>query len=196
VPDRVEDLAARHDPAGLRREQRQHLPLARRQRDLGAGHAAAAHREVEHDLPRHQPHRRRLVIAAAGERAHAGLELGERERLPQVIVGAGVEPAHAVGDLAARGQAKNRRVATEPAQLAAQVESIAVRQHEVEHDGGEAVDQCLLEAGRVARGRDDLEPGILESGDHEVAGRAAVFDEEDSHGPHHDASSPHRARLP
>src|SRR3712207_8720913 len=49
-----------------------------------------------------------LFRSAAGGRAqvraHARRELGEREGLHHVVGGAEVEPAHPVGDLAARGQ--------------------------------------------------------------------------------------------
>ena len=42
-------------------------------------------------------------VAAAQQRAHARDQLLQRERLDQVVVGAGVEPGHAVGD-ARRGR--------------------------------------------------------------------------------------------
>ena len=43
-------------------------------------------------------HRRALDRAATGERAQARQQLGERERLGQVVVGAAVQAGHAVLD--------------------------------------------------------------------------------------------------
>ncbi len=42
--------------------------------------------------------------APAQQRPHPGEQLVERERLHEVVVGAGVETGDAVGDLVARGQ--------------------------------------------------------------------------------------------
>ena len=45
---------------------------------------------------------------AAEQRAQPREQLVERERLDEVVVGAGVEPGHAVGDLVARGEHEDR----------------------------------------------------------------------------------------
>ena len=54
----------------------------------------------------------------AQERAQAGQELLERERLDQVVVRAGVEPGDAVVDLVPRGQHQHRRPVPHPPQRA------------------------------------------------------------------------------
>ena len=47
---------------------------------------------------------RALRAPASHERPQAGLQLGERERLGQVVVGAAVQPSHAVVHAIERGE--------------------------------------------------------------------------------------------
>ena len=54
-------------------------------------------------------HGRPFRRAAAGECPQAGEQLGERERLRQVVVRAGVEPGDPIGDGGAGGQHQHRR---------------------------------------------------------------------------------------
>ena len=65
--------------------------------DLGVAAPDAAGGRVELEVADLE-HRGALDRAAAGERAQARQQLGERERLGQVVVGAAVEAGHAVLD--------------------------------------------------------------------------------------------------
>ena len=64
---------------------------------------------------------------ATGERTQARLQLGERERLDEVVVGAAVEPGDAIVDRLERGEHQHRRPHPALAQLPADVEAGRVR---------------------------------------------------------------------
>ena len=86
----------------------------------------------------------------AQHRLDADDQLGRRERLGKVVVGALVDAVHAVGDRSARGQHDNgdgRALADD----AHQGEAIKLGQHEVEHDqpGTELV-ECLQRSSALA----------------------------------------------
>ena len=76
---------------------------------------------------------RLLRAGAAQDGAHARQELGDRKRLGDVIVGAEFEPEHLVGLRRARRQHDDRRGVRARAQLAADVEAVLLRQHDVEN---------------------------------------------------------------
>ena len=93
----------------------------------------AARDEVDLQVARLQPkHVRRP--AAAEHRADAREQLGQRERLDQIIVGAQVQPAHPIVDAVARGQDQHRRLDLALPQRLQDLEPAAARQHQVEHD--------------------------------------------------------------
>ncbi len=76
--------------------------------------------------------RRLAGRAAARERAHARLQLLERERLGEIVVGAEVEAAHAVLDAVLRGEDQHRQFAAPAAQALQHFEPAHLRQAEVE----------------------------------------------------------------
>ncbi len=87
----------------------------------------------------------RLGAGAPQQRLDAGQQLARLEGLGQVVVGAELEADDAVGGLAARGQHHQRQAARGrlAAQLAREVEAVAIGQHQVEHErvvraGGQA----------------------------------------------------------
>jgi len=116
--------------------------------------------------------------SAAEDRAHAGDELGHRERLGHVVVGADVEAAHAVLLLAAGGQHDDRDLAGlgAGAELAAELDTRNARQHPVKQDyvGARLIDgdERLLAVGRDLHG----ETLLLEVVGEEVADRLLVLD--------------------
>ena len=77
---------------------------------------------------------RPLDRPAAPERAQPRHELGERERLDEVVVGAAVEAGDAVLDRVARGEHEHGRPDAVVAQPAADLEAVDAGQHHVEHD--------------------------------------------------------------
>ena len=71
---------------------------------------------------------------AAQQRADAGEQLGEPERLGDVVVGAGVEPDDEVDLVGARGEHEDRGGQAVVADRTRDVEAVHVRQTEVEDD--------------------------------------------------------------
>jgi hypothetical protein len=66
------------------------------------------------------------------KRLDARQQLGEGERLHEVVVTAGLQALHAVVDLAQRAQDQRRRVVVGPAQRADDGEAVHARQHAVD----------------------------------------------------------------
>jgi hypothetical protein len=123
-----------------------------------------------------------LRQAPAGERPQPREQLGEGERLGQVVVGAAVQAGDPVVDAVARGQHEDRRPHAGLPQLPADVEAVAAGQHHVQQDG-------------VVRGRAGHPEGVLAAA-RDVGGVALldqaaaderrhlqlVFDDQRSHG--------------
>ena len=123
-------------------------------------------------------------LGAAGERAQARGDLLVRERLHDVVVGAGVQPEHPVVDRVARGEHQDADVDAVLAQAAGDVEAGHVRQADVEDDGVEAVERRReLDPGpAVGRVLDDVAILLEEAG--QAAGEAfVVLDEKQVHRP-------------
>ena len=122
------------------------------------------------------------AAAAPRQRIQAHLDFLQRERLDQVVVGAGVEAGELVVERIARGQHQHRRLlARLVAQLAADLEAIHARQVEVEHDRVEVMDHGQVQPGHAVGGEVDGVAAILEVVA-EVGGDVlVVFDDEDAH---------------
>ena len=120
---------------------------------------------------------------APQQRAQPREQLLERERLDQVVVGAGVEPADAVGHRVARGEDEHRRAVAGGAQPAAHLEPVHVRHQHVEHQRIRRADRQRVERlGAVGGqlGLVALQPQRAVDG---VAHRRLVVDHEDAHAP-------------
>ena len=82
-------------------------------------HLVAAEVELQAAELAHGPVPARAVeLAPPQDRAHAAQELGARERLRHVVVGAELEAEHAVGLRVARGEHEDRDVALGPQRAA------------------------------------------------------------------------------
>ena len=89
---------------------------------------------VEHQVLEAQRVPGLVSVRPAQQRAHAREQLLQRERLDEVVVRAGVEAAHAVGDRVARCQHENRRAVAGGAHPAADLEPVDVRHQQIEHE--------------------------------------------------------------
>jgi D-alanyl-D-alanine carboxypeptidase/D-alanyl-D-alanine-endopeptidase (penicillin-binding protein 4) len=108
-------------------------PLAHRQLQRLAGQEAAARAEVH--LERPVGDRLQLLRpAAADQRVGARHQLVQVEGLEQVVVGAQVQPVHAVLHRVARGQDQHRHVLAARPRAAHHLEAVQPRAAHVQHD--------------------------------------------------------------
>ena len=118
---------------------------------------------------------------APDERSNPGQQLGEGERLDQIIVGSAVEADHPILERIARRQDEHRRVDAALPQRAENLQPIASGQHEVEQNDVETL-RCDTEERSFARVLDDrlvsftLEP-LAQSAGHFLF----VFHDQDAH---------------
>jgi D-alanyl-D-alanine carboxypeptidase/D-alanyl-D-alanine-endopeptidase (penicillin-binding protein 4) len=102
-------------------------------------------------------------LAATRQRVEAHVHFLQRERLDQVVVGAGIEPGQLVVQRIARGEHQHRGLlARLVAQLAADLQAVHAGQVEVEHDRVEVVHHRQVQAGHAVGGEVDGMPAILE----------------------------------
>jgi len=129
-----------------------------------------------------------LVDAAPDERSQAGKELAERERLDQVVIGAGVETSDPVFDSVTRREEEDRGPALARPQLATDREPIHAREHDVEDDRVVVVfersGECLVPVVALIDGMAFLLKPSPDGASH----LDLVFDQQDMH--------PHRLQRP
>ena len=118
-----------------------------------------------------------LVVArharAAQQRTKARQQLVERERLHEVVVGAGVEPGDPVAHLVAGGEHEHGRAVAPLAQAPARGEPVDVRHQHVEHDHvGLRLQHRHERLGAVAGGDDVV--ALEGEGPHEGVAHALV----------------------
>jgi hypothetical protein len=73
-------------------------------------------------------------LPALEQRAHAHDQRGERERLGEEVVAAGVERRQLVGEVAAGGEEQHRRVDAVRPQRPTDIAAVGVRQADVQHE--------------------------------------------------------------
>src|SRR5262249_14782129 len=134
APDRVEQLFAREYAARMLHQLIEQTIFRRPEMDvpLGAPYAMAA--AVDGDLAHGDDVLDQTRPHAAHDGAHAGQQLAHREWLDDVVIGAGIEAANAVGLFAARSQHHDGDIAkmAAPAQPAADFYARKLRQHPIE----------------------------------------------------------------
>ena len=127
------DLLAPDHASGVDGQKLQQRVLLGRQRQLVARARDAMRARVDAQVGRLDdrilPH-----AAAPQQRAQPRQQLRKFERLDEVVVGAGVESFHAIGQRIARRQHQDRRVIPLGAQHPADLESIRRRNARIEHD--------------------------------------------------------------
>ena len=111
APDGVQQLFAAEHPTRVLHEVVQQAEFRGTKVDFGARAADAVGDAVDDDVAVVDAVVSQTRTDAAQYGADAGDQLGHRERLGHIVVGAGVEAAHAVRLLAARGQHDDRQVA-------------------------------------------------------------------------------------
>ena len=123
------------------------------------------------------------AAVAAQQRAQPRQQLLERERLDEVVVGAGVQAADPVGHGVARGQQQHRRAVPRRAQAPADLEPVHPRHQQSSTSAsgaplGERIERLLPVRGQL--GVVALHPQRAVDG---VAHRRLVVDHQDAHTP-------------
>src|SRR4051794_10388149 len=182
VPDLVDEPLPCDDGAGAAHEQREQVELLAGRLDRCAGPRHGPRGRVEADVADLD---RRVLVGRRGRRggatqhgADAGRDLAGAERLDDVVVGAELEPDHAVGLLAAGGQHDDRHLRLAP-DLAADVVARAVGEHEVEQDEVGADGRRLLESGGGGAGDLEMEALAREGLGEGLRDGRLVLDQED-----------------
>ncbi|MNV47334.1 hypothetical protein D3C71_1392000 [compost metagenome] len=129
------------------------------------------------DRQRLQVGRQRL--SPAQHVTDAGKQFARFERLGQIVIGAHLQPQHAVDRLAARGQHDHRR-ARARAQVAAQGQAVFARQVEVEHDQVHVLALQHLAHALAIAGRAHLVAGAAELFGQQLADVVVVVDDQQS----------------
>ena len=131
VPDVVDQLAARHDRARAPGQEVEQRELAGRERDRHARSRCHVRRRVDRHVTDRDRRADRLRRPAQ-QRTHPGRELGEVERLREVVVRARVEPTHRVDDLVPGREHEHRRHVALFAHLPAHIGAVTVGKAEIE----------------------------------------------------------------
>ena len=113
---------------------------------------------------------------------NAGEQLGEGERLGEIVVGSRVESGHPIGQRVARGEHEDGRVDTSGAQIATDGDAVLPGQEPVEDDGIVGVDGDQLVALVAVVGDVDDESFLAQPLAEKPGGLLVVFDQQDPHG--------------
>ncbi|KGC71300.1 hypothetical protein DP56_5938 [Burkholderia pseudomallei] len=183
VAERIQpllELRLRQDHPRMLDQRFEQRPFARGQVDPRAGARHAARGDVDRELA--ELHERiRIARIAARDRAHARGQLGQVERLDQIVVGAGVQPRDPVRDLIERGQDDDGHRRAARAQLAQEIEPTPVGQQQIEQDQIVGRDRDVPPRVREARDAIGRMPVLLDLGADGLAEPRIVFDEKHSH---------------
>jgi hypothetical protein len=181
VPDVLEDRRPGERLATVLHEEAQERELLGREVHLlpAALDDVASRVDDERTAPKGSRALRRPPTEEGPEPAE---ELGEGERLDQVVVRPSVEPGDPVGDGVASGQHEDRDRDAPPPELLAHGEAVEDGEHDVEDDGVVGPGPGLPQALAAVRGGGDGEAGVLEALTEQVAHLGVVLDHQDLHG--------------
>ena len=173
APDVLDELAAAEHLAGVLGEEDEQAELGRREVERAAVAGDGGARAVDGEVAGVQDVRLgggELAVGAAQQRADAGDELAQVVRLGEVVVGAHLEAEDLVHLVGLHGEHEDGLPQAELAQLAAEVEAVAVGQAHVEDDElrgvvageGDAAAAGGLPVHLVALGADALDEGLAD----------------------------------
>ena len=183
APDFALDRAPANDARRLEHQDRQQAQADRRNQQFLAGARQAQAGGIEHQVADAEQFGADLAALTPDQSAHARFELADLERLDQIVVGASVESDELVLERVARGQHQHRRrFLAVDAQLAADIQAIHARQHEVEHDDIVAVGHGQMQSGHAVRGVIDAVAAAFEELADHFGNPAVVLDQKDQTG--------------
>ena len=176
-----EDRGLGDDAAGVAQQVFEQRELPRAELDRLRAALDLAGQEIERQVAGRQTRRFRGAGRAPDERLHAGEQLGEGERLGQVVVAAGLEAADAIVDGAPGAEDQHRHADAPGAQRVDQRQPVHARQLDVDDRRVVGLSQRLLEA-RLPVGRPiDREPRFPEPLLDKPRNRLVVLDQEHAH---------------
>src|SRR4051794_11894557 len=179
APDLLEQLGARAHLALVEREMLEQQELARGQRNRPVARVGGAAVRVEGQAAGAQQPVGRLGAALAQARPHAGHELGERERLGEVVGGAELEAADLGVDVRQRREDQDALLGAGLDRAAQDPHAVDTGHEEVEHDEVVLPRARELEAFGARRRGVDGQPVGGESTRDEVGDLRLVVDDED-----------------
>ena len=138
---------------------------------------------------------RTLLLSVAGEYVsppkeclHPGDQLGDAERLDEIIVRAHFQTRHLVGLGRFRGEHQDGREHALAPQAAADLQTVDPRQHHVENDQIVCFRLRLREPGITIEGKGDVRRHILDMQADEIRNVLVIFDHENTFGRAHVAT--------
>ena len=136
-------------------------------------------RDIELDAG--EPEQAGARAAAPQQRAQPRPQFLERERLGQVVVGAGVQPGDPVGHQVSRGQHQDRGVVAACPDHAAHLEPARLGHEDVEHDGIMPEPQQRGQRGGAVARRGYFVAVTVQRMGQRAAYRLVIVDHEDPH---------------
>ena len=169
--------------AGTLHERLEQRPLTRGQVDGPPRAQDRARRKIYVEVPDMD---QRIGVSGIAPRdsVQPRRQFGEVERLDQIVVGPGIEPLYAVGQLIHRRQDDGRRDIPPAAQVAQEADAAAIGQHQVQQQKiiGSTADMVSRRiqprdpVHRMALGRDMVAHGLAKN--------RIILDQQNPHGPH------------
>jgi hypothetical protein len=179
VPDVFDDKRSGQRPVGVAHQELEQCVLLGLELDERAGApdqpADGVHLQIgdaQHALARR---------AATEQRPQARRQLGQRERLGHIVVGAGVEPRHALVQRILGGEDQHRQLRLARTDVAQHLKPRSSRQHEIEHHRV-VIDTAGLLAGAAAFVQHVNSVSLLlQAGLYEAGHLPVVLDHHDAH---------------
>ncbi len=179
VPDMLHDHGAAERTAAVAHHVFEDAEFLGGELDILAAAAHLAADAVEREVAHLQPFRSGL--AAAQQSAHPRQQLDEGKRLHQIVVGAAFEALYPIVNRIARAQDAYRRAHLAVANLLQHLQTVHVRQHQIENDEivlG-AVDQ--LDGRRAVAGNVHRVSCAFQPAREKILNAFLVLDDENSH---------------
>src|SRR6266404_7344867 len=181
IPHALEQHGARHDLSGAAHEKFQQLQLPRRELHLAPAARHPPGQQVELQVLDLQARGVGRAGAAAQQRFDARQQFRERERLGEIVVATGLEPADAVIHAAERGQHQYRSQDTLSSHQLDDRKPVDVRQHAVGHDEVELPFGGTRQPFAPVGGMIDTVAALAQAFDQKARGLAVVLDEQYVH---------------
>ena len=133
IPDRLDDLRAAEHVAGVPEEQLQQGELLGRELELGSVTARPLGGRIQLEVALGEDDGPGPVVAAA-QRPQPRGQFQQAERLDEIVVRAGVEPAHPVAHAVPRGHHQHRGPDPGLPEPPAKLEPVEAGQHDIQDD--------------------------------------------------------------